>query len=660
MALAAPQAHCAEPLRLGGMNLTGTWSVDLGFGDTPDEVWTPAAPTALRLEESRTLLPGGSGIVLQAWLSNDRTESIVVGRARFTLGPVAIGGKIDHNEYLYPPQVFQQMRGPVSEATQGFMNSQYIYGAIQPTDKLSLPMAAIWDGPTGTALGLGCRNDEAVVRVGVIGGEAGRLETNIAIYRTLAPGGRLYLGRVLVGIARSQGDSYEAMAALKLLCIAAGVVQAPQKPPAFLKGLQIAWIGPYCPPYNTFDDIRAKLPAMAEGGINALIVGGRLWYCRNSLRPELGDFLPILRGGKYTVDDTVSGGEAGLRRLIDEGHRLGMKVFCWGPTLAGIALESPEVQSKPDWWIRKADGSLNLWYQELAPPDASVEGWRQWVLGTVRQIAEEQRFDGCWLDSTWKDHALNLNSASGWYGGPNGAKVSLLREIRQLAKSLNPSFLLMAESGGAETGSAVDLCYVRALGVFPLVPPERMQEVVRTEEACRLDGERPFGQYQVDPGPLGDEHPVRKRLLVRDSWKATLFLVNTLPRVPAYFVGDPIAKLVDDPELGEVARRLMAVRRSRSELVDGKVVFDGIVSSAPQVVHFCRVLGRKASLVLVNCGAESATTSITLSGETARLVGHGWKPKDLLGQAVVTRVAGSVAIDVTLPAYRGAIMPMED
>ncbi len=337
-----------------------------------------------------------------------------------------------------------------------------------------------------------------------------------------------------------------------------------------------------------------------------------------------------------------------------------MKVFCWGPTLAGIALESPEVASKPEWWIRKADGSLSLWYAELAPPDTSVEGWRQFVLGTVRQIIEVQRFDGCWLDSTWKDHGLNLKSASGWYGGPNGAKVSLLREVRQLAKSLNPSFVLMAESGGAEAASAVDVCYVRALGVFPLVPAERMQEAVRTEEACRLEGERPFGQFQVDPGPLGDEHPVRKRLLVRDSWKATLFLLNTLPRVPAYFVGDPLAKLVDDPELGEAARRLMAVRRSRAEMVDGKVVFDGLLSSAPQVVRFCRVLGRKASLVLVNCGAEPATTRITLSGEMARLVGRGWQPRDLLGQAAVSRAAGSVAMDVTLPAYRGAVLPMED
>jgi hypothetical protein len=672
------------PLTVAADQITSAWEIGLGLGDTPDETWTTAAAgpatvdrdgdrvrmmasaRGLRLEQSYALVPGSAGLVMEAWLSNSRTESVIVGRAQFTLGPVAIGGRVDHNEYLYPPQVFQQMRGPLSEATPGFMNNQYIYGAIQPTDKLSLPMVAIWDEPSGVALGLGCRNDEAVVRVGVIGGEAGQLETNVAIYRTLQPGEKLLLGRILIGLYRrpptaEKADSWAAaMASLKLMCVAGGVVEPPHKAPAFLKDLQIAWIGPYCAPYNTFDDIRAKLPAMAAGGINALLVGGRLWYCRNSARPELGDFLPILRGGKYSVDDTVSGGEAGLRRLLDEGHRLGMKVFCWGPTLAGIALESPEVQSKPEWWIRKADGSLNLWYQELAPPDATVEGWRQFVLSTVRQIAEEQRFDGCWLDSTWKDHALNFKSASGWYGGPNGAKLSLIRDVRRMVKSLNPNFVLMAESGGAETGSAVDVCYVRALGVFPLVPPERMQETVRTEEACRLDGERPFGQFQVDPGPLGDEHPVRKRLLVRDSWKATLFLVNTLPRVPGYFVGDPIAKLVDHPELGEVARRLMAVRRSRPEMVDGKVVFEGVQSSAPQVVRFCRVLGRRASLVLVNCGAEPATARITLSGETARQFGRGWQPKDLLGQAVVTKVAGSDAIDVTLPAYRGAILPTED
>jgi hypothetical protein len=501
----------------------------------------------------------------------------------------------------------------------------------------------------------------------VIGGEAGQLRASFGIYRRVPAGGRLYLGRIALALWRRRTEPLgrpawaAALDSLKRACVAGSLVEAPATPPPFVKDLQIAWIGPYCPPYATFDDIRARLPAMASGGINALIVGGRLWYCRNSARPELPDFLPILRDGRYVVDDTASGGEGGLRRLIAGAHGSGMKVFCWGPTLAGVALESPEVDRNPDWWIRQADGQLNLWYSMLAPPDASVDGWRRFVLDTVRSIVQEHRFDGCWLDSTWKDHGLNRQSHNGWPGGPNGAKVSLLREIRALAKSLNPEFVVMAESGGAETASATDLSYVRALGVFPLVPPERMQEAVLTEEACRLPGARPFGQFQVDPGPLGEEHPTRRPLLLPDSWKAALFLNNTLPRVPAYFVGDPLAQLLDAPEFGAVTRRLLVVRRTHRELIDGDVVFEGLQSSAPQVVRFCRVSGHNASLVVVNCGPESVTSRITLSGSVAKHFAGRRDVSDLLEEATVRRLPrsvddGTVTLDVGLPGYRGAIL----
>jgi hypothetical protein len=667
-----------------GRNLVGEWVLDLGLGDSPDETWAPSAGAGaiverrldrltfsadgkgLRLVQVFRAAAGAPGLVAEAWLVNLRQTRVVLGRASFTLGPIQIGGRVAEDEYLYPPGVFQQIRGPVTDALPGPMGARYIYGCLQATDKLMLPLAAVWDGGAGAAVSLACRNDEAVARVGVIGGEEGHLQAAFGIYRAVQPGGRLFLGKVLVALWRSArrpagGTSWvSALETAKRACLANGIVAPPAAQPPFAKDLQIAWVGPDGPPYGSFDAIRERLGAMAAGGLNAVIVGGRTWFCRNSVHPDVLDFLPVLRGGQYTPDDTASGGVAGLRRLIAEGHRLGMRVFCWGPTLAGVALESPEVAGKPDWWIRKADGSLNLWYPTLAPPDASVEGWRRFVVGTVRRIITDYGFDGCWLDSTWKDHGLNWQSAGGWYGGPNGAKVSLLREIRRAAKSLKPDFLLMAESGGAETASAFDLWYVRALGVFALVPPERMQEAVMTEEACRLPGARPFGQFQVDPGPLGDEHPTRRPLLLPDSYKATLFLINTLPRVPAYFVGDPLAGLLDQPELGAVTRRLMAVRRERRELVDGEVVFGGVDSSAPQVVRFCRVLGRRASLVLVNCGAGPVTSRITLTGRTAALFAGSGRLRDLLGQATVgptvRRASGAFYFGVTLPGYRGAVL----
>jgi hypothetical protein len=668
-----------------GHQATASWEIDLGLEDTPAEVWSQAGAGAaavrpegrglhsevtargLRLTEVWSPWAAPAGLLTEAWLTNQRAESVVVGRVRFTAGPLSLGGDLAGDEFIYPPGVFQDMRGPVAGATPGEMGSRYIYGCLQATDKLMLPLTMIHDGAAGLGVGLACRNDEAVARAGVIGGDSGSLQAQFGLFRTVPPGGRLYLGKLGLAIwargprAADPADWAVALRALREGCVAGGIVQRPEPPPAYARGLQIAWVGPYCPPYATLDDISARLPQMAAGGLNALIIGGRTWYCPSSLDAASPDFLPILRDGRYSAEGNGSGGAEALRRLVAEAHRLGMKAFCWGPTLAGISLQSPEVATHPDWWIRKPDGELNLWYSMMAPPDTSVPGWRQLICDTVASFITGYGLDGCWLDSTWKDHGLNHQPASGWYGGPNGAKVSLLREIRQRAKALDPDFLLMAESGGAETASAVDLWYTHALGVFPLLQPEQMQDAVLAEEACRLEGVRPFGQYQVDPGPLGDDHPVRRALLLRDSYQATLFLINTLPRVPAYFTGDPLAGLLDEPALGAVTRRLIAARTQHRELLDGEVVFGGVNSSAPQVVRFWRTGESGTSLVLVNCGPEPVTTRLLLHGQVAAPLLQARGIGDILGQAtlqpLVRGVGGrSGSLSVSLPGFRGAIL----
>lgn len=641
--------------------LAGEWRVELGAGDTPAEVWTPGTGGGLRLvTDSRPW--GEAGVVEDCRLVNERKVPVVVGRAVFTAGPIPLGGDVAAEQFIYPPGVFQDMRGLVADAEPGRMGSRYIYGCLQATDKLMLPLAMIWDEQAGVAAALACRNDEAVCRIGVIGPGAGRLQAAFGLYRTVPPDGRVYLGRIGLGLRKRSkpGDSWPAaLHDFRDACLSGEIVAPPARAPGFVSGLQITSIGPFCPPIAGFDDIRAMLPAIAAGGINALNLGGRVWYCDDSIHPGSGDFLPILRQRRYDTDER-SGGDAGLLRLVHEAHRLGMRVFCWGPTLAGVSLRSPEVAGYPGWWIRKADGGLNLWYAGMAPPDASVAGWRQFVIGTVERYIRDFHFDGCWLDSTWKDHALNYASADGWFGAPNGAKLSLVRAIRERAKALNPDFVVMAESGGAETGSLADVSYVRALGVFPLVAPEQMQDSVMAEEACRLPGARPFGQYQVDPGPLGDAHPVRQRMLLRESYKAALFLNNTLPRVPVYFVGEPLAGLLDEPELGSVVRRLIAVRRTHPELSGGTVSFDGITSSAPQVVRYWRVAGWSVSLVVVNCAPGATTTRLALSGPPAAPWRSARAAQDLLSQATVSPPAcaadGSVSLEVTLPGFRGAVL----
>lgn len=100
-------------------------------------------------------------------------------------------------------------------------------------------------------------------------------------------------------------------------------------------------------------------------------------------------------------DITVSpalGGEAGLKRLIDRAHELGMRVTLWcGP--AHLSLSSPTMQQHPEWPIWRSNGTPDDQdYADLVGLSLA-KGFGRYELQRYQKLHGQTGFDGLLLDS---------------------------------------------------------------------------------------------------------------------------------------------------------------------------------------------------------------------------------------------------------------------
>ena len=108
----------------------------------------------------------------------------------------------------------------------------------------------------------------------------------------------------------------------------------------------------------------------------------------------------------------------------------------------------------------------------MAPANPASPGWRDFFKRIVTRAVKDYGIDGFWLDSSWQDHALNYKAPDGWYGGPNGSKVSMIQEIVDTAKDINPEVVTMGEVAGIEYTTRLDIDYLQAFGIWPALKPE--------------------------------------------------------------------------------------------------------------------------------------------------------------------------------------------
>ncbi len=589
------------------------------------------------LIQTYTLKENNRYLVCKGSYENLSNRKVLLQKYQYKLGRLALGGSLENNRFIYPPTAFYFMKGEVKNATAGYMGTQYIYGHMQPTHGMMLPYAMIYNDICKECVTVSGVNSKSKVRVGALGGDSGSLTALFEIFRIIGHEQVEELGTVY--LAFFPGDWQKGMLAEKELLMKEAGYKAPETLPGFVKDMVLIAEGIPGVGINTFDDLGNALKDYKDAGFTDINTGGRTWFCPSSMEAEKGvrGFIPIPKNG-YVVPDPVSGGEEGLKRFIAKAHAMGMRVFTWGPTsMAGIDISSEEAKTEPDWWVYDKEGKFSKWYKFMAPANPASPGWREFMLKNVEKIIKDYGFDGFWLDSSWQDHQLNYKAKDGWYGGPNGAKNSLLSEIVKTAKSINPDCVVMAEGAGAETMSRVDIAYLQVFGIWPAIKPEEMQKFILVQELNLIPGIRPFGYVQQGLG-FYKEVPANRDLAekYKESWKAKSFLVSTLDRIPYYwglnwsmrilFLGDKATyppgtennpeRLEAEKHKSDFARwfdtfkQLNNVRKENLELRDGQTIFDCVEVSSPVIVHYLRHLPKKDSIVLVN--AELVPKSFTL------------------------------------------------
>ena len=115
-------------------NLSGEWSIDLlndgviassgsryvksectsGSGESVFKIYS--STSGGQLLQMYSLKDTGRSLKCRAEYRNDRNTKAMIGRYGFTLANLAIGGKLDHNRFLYPPTFFHFMKGDMSRA----------------------------------------------------------------------------------------------------------------------------------------------------------------------------------------------------------------------------------------------------------------------------------------------------------------------------------------------------------------------------------------------------------------------------------------------------------------------------------------------------------------------------------------------------------------
>ncbi|MBI3919964.1 MAG: hypothetical protein HY318_01000 [Armatimonadetes bacterium] len=647
------------------------------------------------LVQTYSLKRNESYLVCRAEYKNLSPTDVQLKQYRYSLQNVAIGGSVTDNRFLYPPQIFHLMYGKIKDATADYLGRRYIYGSLQQTTKLMLPYAMIYNDTLKECLTIAGMNSRTVVRVGALGGESGSLTSLFDVFKLLRSEQTEALGTVYLAFLK--GDWRAGTVAEKRLLMREAGCRPPRTLPRFTRDLVIMADGIPGVDINTFDDLGRALKDYRDAGVTALWIGGKTWFCPYSLKPEGPEgFIPIPQKG-YVVPDPTAGGEAGLRRLIGKAHSLGMKLFVWGPTsMAGIALQSDESKTQPDWWVYDKEGKFSNWYPFMAPANPNSPGWRSFFLNNVRRIVKDYGVDGFWLDSSWQDHQLNYRAKDGWYGGPNGAKLSLIDEIVAEAKKVNPECVVMAEGGGIETMSRVDAAYIQAFGIWPTIRPDEVQRFVLAQELNRVPGIRPFGQVCEGLGFYAEmsEEPRQLAENCVDSWIAKTFLVSTLDRVPVYFgLNWGIANLLKEARMkssaggaartGELGaahigqefrdwfdsfRKINKIRAQCPEVREGETLFDCVEVSSASVVHYLRHLGNRDSVILLNADGKPQSVTARIVRPEIMHMGRGKRYRitnlmtgDLLRKADGTDTWSMTDItlkgfSISLRGYEGAVL----
>ncbi|MYN01712.1 DUF3459 domain-containing protein [Pseudoduganella sp. DS3] len=371
-----------------------------------------------------------------------------------------------------------------------------------------------------------------------------------------------------------------------------------------------------------FDGVRAKLGYLAELGVNTLWVmpvqpigiEGRRGSCGDPY--AVRDFLAI---------DPVLGDEQGLRALVDAAHARGMRVMLdW--TLNRASVDNPLTQSHPEWFTRRADGSIyyavpNRDY--FAGFDFSNAALRRYLIDAMCGWVGRFGFDGLRFDDS------------------DITPLDFLQQIRAALLRVQPEIALISQAYDEfHHFASCDLTYEGGTRAILLACAQGQASGADLARYWR-ESTYSFPRGALRLRWLDEKEQARASALLGPALRPAATVLFALDGVPHLLMGQEFGEpawrdwtvLFEDYRLDWDAydaglfahyQRLLALRRDHAALRRGDVVF--IEGLPPGVVGFTRGTPGERLLVLANLRRDAAALPALaqLPRQRALLAAEGW------------------------------------
>ena len=364
-------------------------------------------------------------------------------------------------------------------------------------------------------------------------------------------------------------------------------------------------------------------------------------------------------GSPYSIQDYYGinpefGTLDDFRHLVEAVHARGMKVII-DLVANHTSWDSRLMQEHPEWFTKDSAGVIippNADWHDVADLDFSHAGLRAYMKEMMLYWVRDVGIDGFRCD------VAELVPTDFW------------EEARAALDAVKPVMMLSEGSLPEHHVRAFDLTY--SWNVYDLLDPVLtgkrrlavLDQILRTEALQFPKGSLRMRFVTNHDKNAWDAPAVTK--FGADGLKIATVLVNTIPGVPLLYTGEEVAN--DRPlslfdkvdvdwtrphEMGEMNRKLFALRRSQPALTRGDFVrLEG--DSGNDVYAFLRVAGKSRVLVVLNVAHDRRKVTLRMPAVAGARKGEKIHYRELFLERdwLVPARAGDVKLTLEPRGYR--------
>ena len=363
----------------------------------------------------------------------------------------------------------------------------------------------------------------------------------------------------------------------------------------------------------------------------------------------LGSYYSIAH---YTRVNPEFGTAADFKAVVDEAHRLGMKVILdWVGN--HTAFDHPWITAHPDWYTRRADGSISFprdqagnetdW-TDVAELNFDNADMRRAMIAEMRWWLDSMNVDGFRCDVAW------------------GVPMDFWIDARRALEAAKPGLFMLAESEGPQYHAAFEATYAWEYHhLLNEIASGKKPVSVLDEYLERQREQYPEDAYRLAFTSNHDEN----------SWQGTEFERMGANHVPAFVLSATLEQMMPLLYTGQEARLSKRLRFFEKDTVPWaadpladfyRAMFDlkeanealwngahggeqrKLATGAEGVYAFTRTRGTNAVLVAVNFGGTPARVSFSGNASTGQFT-------DWFSRAPVA-VGATGELDVPANGYR--------